>query len=51
MDELLEVLESTTNVESIYYDVEKKKWTIGYKSDLVPTSVDSGELINFLQQE
>lgn len=49
MDELLEVLESVTNVESLHYDVEKKMWKVHYKNGLVPTFVESSELIGFMQ--
>ena len=48
MIELLEALESATNVRSATYDNETQMWTITYKNGLTPDVVPSDLLIEFL---
>lgn len=48
MKELIEALESTTNVKTCSYNVETGNWTITYKNGLPPDEVESEILIDFL---
>lgn len=37
-----------SNVKSIKYRVDKKMWTVEFKSDLPPDEIDTENLIDFL---
>lgn len=50
MDELLDALELTTNVESLQYSDDSKTWLVKYKNGLSPDILESSELINFLKE-
>jgi hypothetical protein len=49
LQELVEAVESATNVQTISYHSNTKKWEIIFKNDLETNTVETRNLIEFLE--